>query len=131
MQFSELLDVVRQRWRIIAACVVLAVAAAIAVTLSTTPVYEARARIYLSAEQASSRSSEGGVFVLTSEDLNTYVSILDTPAVLEPLREELGMDPGHPITVSAQTSGSTSIRRTETATAIPKRPTGAPWRRCG
>ncbi|MCT2293057.1 polysaccharide biosynthesis tyrosine autokinase [Janibacter hoylei] len=109
MQFSELLDVVRQRWRIIAACVVLAVAAAIAVTLSTTPVYEARARIYLSAEQASSRSSEGGVFVLTSEDLNTYVSILDTPAVLEPLREELGMDPGHPITVSAQTSGSTSI----------------------
>ncbi|QNF93459.1 polysaccharide biosynthesis tyrosine autokinase [Janibacter sp. YB324] len=109
MQFSELLGVVRQRWRLIAACVVLAVAAAIAVTLTTTPVYEARARIYLSAEQTSNSSSEGGVFVLTSEDLDTYVSILDTPAVLEPLREELGLEPGHPITVSAQTSGSTSI----------------------
>ena len=108
MQFSELLGVIRQRWRLIAACVVLAVAAAVAVTLTTTPVYEARARIYLSAEQTSGRSS-GSVFVLTSDDLDTYVSILDTPAVLDPLREELGLEPGHPIQVSAETSGSTSI----------------------
>ncbi|WP_306512349.1 polysaccharide biosynthesis tyrosine autokinase [Janibacter hoylei] len=109
MQLSELLAVIRQRGKLIVACVVLAVAAAVAVTLTTTPVYEARARIYLSAEKASSGSSEGGVFVLTSEDLETYVSILETPAVLEPLREELGMEPGHPIQVSAETSGTTSI----------------------
>lgn len=108
MQLSELLGVIRQRWRLIAACVVLAVAAAVAVTLTTTPVYEARARIYLSAEQTSGRSS-GSVFVLTSDDLDTYVSILDTPAVLDPLREELGLEPGHPIQVSAETSGRTSI----------------------
>ena len=108
MQFSELMGVIRQRWRLIAACVVLAVAAAVAVTLTTTPVYEARARIYLSAEETSGQSA-GGVFVLTAEDLDTYVSILDTPAVLDPLREELGLEPGHPITVSAETSGTTSI----------------------
>lgn len=108
MQFSELLGVIRQRWRLIVACVVLAVAAAVAVTLTTTPVYEARARIYMSAERTSG-SSNGSVFVLTSEDLDTYVSILDTPAVLGPLRKELGLEPGHPIQVSAQTSGSTSI----------------------
>ena len=108
MQLSEWLGVIRQRWRLIVICVVLAVLAAIALTLTTTPVYEARARIYLSAEQQSGKSS-GGVFVLTSEDLDTYVSILDTPAVLDPLREELGLEPGHPITVSAETSGTTSI----------------------
>ncbi|UTT65370.1 polysaccharide biosynthesis tyrosine autokinase [Janibacter sp. CX7] len=108
MQFSELLGVIRQRWRLIVACVVLAVAAAVAVTLTTTPVYEAQARIYMSAERTSG-SSNGSVFVLTSEDLDTYVSILDTPAVLGPLRRELGLEPGHPIQVSAQTSGSTSI----------------------
>ncbi|WP_306514502.1 Wzz/FepE/Etk N-terminal domain-containing protein, partial [Janibacter hoylei] len=108
MQLSELLGVIRQRWRLILVCVGLAVVAAIAVTLTTTPVYEARARIYLSAEQTSGKS-EGGVFVLTAEDLDTYVSILDTPAVLDPLREELGLEPGHPITVSAETSGTTSI----------------------
>ena len=108
MQFTELLGVIRQRWRLIVACAVLAVAAAVAVTLTTTPVYEARARIYMSAERTSG-SSNGSVFVLTSEDLDTYVSILDTPAVLGPLRKELGLEPGHPIQVSAQTSGSTSI----------------------
>ncbi|QOK22033.1 polysaccharide biosynthesis tyrosine autokinase [Janibacter indicus] len=109
MQLSELLGVIRQRWRLIVICVVLAVLAAIALTLTTTPVYEARARIYLSAEKQSGNSTEGGVFVLTAEDLDTYVSILDTPAVLDPLREELGLEPGHPITVSAETSGTTSI----------------------
>jgi capsular exopolysaccharide synthesis family protein len=108
VQFSELLAVIRQRWRLIVACVVLAVAAAVAVTLTTTPVYEARARIYLSAERTSG-SSSGNIFVLTSEDLDTYVSILDTPAVLDPLRKELDLEPGHPIQVSARTSGSTSI----------------------
>ena len=108
MQFSELLGVIRQRWRLIVACVALAVAAAAAVTLTTTPVYEARARIYMSAEHTSG-SANGGVFVLTPEDLDTYVSILDTPAVLDPLRKELGLEPGHPIQVSAQTSGTTSI----------------------
>lgn len=110
MQFSEFLNVLRARWRLIAACVVLAVLAAVAVTFFTTPVYEARARIYLSAEgRGAGEQSGGGVFVLTSEDLDTYVSILNTPAVLGPLRKELGLEPGHPIDVRADVTGSTSI----------------------
>lgn len=111
MQFSEFLGVLRARWKIIVSCVVLAVLAAAAFTLATTPVYEANARIYLSAERASGSASDsrGGVFVLTNEDLDTYVSILNTPAVLQPLREELGMAPGHPVSVRAEIAGSTSI----------------------
>lgn len=110
MQFSEFLNVLRARWRLIAACVVLAVLAATALTLLTTPVYEAKARIYLSAEgRGEGEQSGGGVFVLTSDDLDTYVSILNTPAVLDPLREELDLAPGHPINVSAEVTGSTSI----------------------
>lgn len=110
MQFSEFLNVLRVRWGFIAGCVVIAVLAAVAVTFLTTPVYEARARIYLSAERDSSGSNpSGGLFVLTSDDLETYVSILDTPAVLGPLRKKLGMEPGQPISVSAQVTGSTSI----------------------
>ena len=90
MQLSELLAVIRQRWKLIVACILLAAAAAAAVTLTTTPVYEAHARIYLSAEKTSGEST-GSVFAITSDDLDTYVSILDTPAVLNPLREELGL----------------------------------------
>ena len=109
MQFSEFVGVLRRRWLIIVTCVVLAVLAAVAVTLLATPVYTAQARIYLSAENDSSKRGAQGVFVLTSEDLDTYVSILNTPAVLGPLREELGMSPDEPIDVEAQVTGSTSI----------------------
>ncbi|MGE9781589.1 polysaccharide biosynthesis tyrosine autokinase [Janibacter sp. G368] len=108
MQFSELVAVLRRRWKLIVACVVLAVAAAGAVTLTTTPVYEAQARIYLSAEN-SGREAGDGVFVLTKDDLDTYVSIMDTPAVLNPLRKELGMPKGHPVDVGATVPGNTSI----------------------
>lgn len=108
MQLSEFLGVLRTRWAIVAACVVLAVLAAVAATLLTTPVYEASARIYLSTENPDD-AAQGGVFALTSDDLETYVSILDTSAVLEPLREELDMEPGDPISVQASVTGSTSI----------------------
>ena len=108
MQLTDFVAVMRTRWKIIVACVVLAVLAATAYTMLTPPVYTAQARVYLSAEN-SAKSSQQGVFVLTSDDLDTYVSILDTQAVLDPLRKELGMDPGHPIDVSATVPGNTSI----------------------
>lgn len=120
MQFSEFLSVIRERWKLITACVVLAVLAATALTLLTTPVYEARARIYLSAEGRGGGDAPGGIFVLSSEDLDTYVSILNTPAVLSPLREELGMPPGHPINVSADVTGSTSILNITASSSDPK-----------
>lgn len=108
MQLSEFLGVLRTRWQVIAGCVVVAVIAAVVVTVLTPPVYTASARIYLSAENADSGSGQG-VVVLTSDDLDTYVSILDTQAVLDPLREELGMSSGQPVDVDAQVTGSTSI----------------------
>lgn len=122
MQFSEFLNVLRARWKLITACVVLAVLAATALTLLTTPVYEARARIYLSAEGRGGDAAKttGNVFVLTSDDLDTYVSILNTPAVLGPLRKELGLDPGHPINVRADVTGSTSILNVTARSADPK-----------
>ena len=110
MQLSEFLSVLRLRWKLIAAAVLLAVMAAAALTFTTTPVYQASARIYLSAERASTEANPGGgLFVLTNDDLETYVSILDTPAVLDPLRRELGMAPGHPVSASASVTGNTSI----------------------
>ena len=109
MQLRELLAILAARWKIVLASILLCVAAAAAVTAMTEPVYTAQARIYLSAEQDTTKDSSKGVFVLTNDDLDTYVSILETPAVLDPLRKELGMEPGHPIDVSAGTTGNTSI----------------------
>ncbi|WP_427383672.1 polysaccharide biosynthesis tyrosine autokinase [Janibacter sp. G56] len=109
MQFREFLNVLKTRWRVIAASVLLAVLAATVLTILTKPVYTAQARIYLSAENDSSKSEGNGVFVLTTKDLDTYVSILNTPAVLDPLRKELGMPEGHPIDVQAGVTDATSI----------------------
>ncbi|MGN7259920.1 polysaccharide biosynthesis tyrosine autokinase [Janibacter anophelis] len=122
MQLSEFVGALRARWRLIVVCVVLAVAAAALLTVTTAPVYEARARIYLSAERSASGDSEqqAGVFVLTKDDLETYVSILNTPAVLDPLREELGLAPGHPIDVRAEVTGSTSILNVTARAADPQ-----------
>lgn len=108
MQVSEFVTVLRVRWKIIVACVVLAVIAAAAYTALSTPVYTAQARVYLSAE-GSARSDGPGVYVLTNEDLDTYVSILDTEAVLDPLRQELDMDADAPVDVTATVPGNTSI----------------------
>ncbi|WP_435199857.1 polysaccharide biosynthesis tyrosine autokinase [Janibacter sp. GS2] len=105
---SEFLTVLRGRWKILVTCGVLSVLAAVVFTAVTPPVYTAQARVYLSAEKDTKAEGEG-VFVLTSEDLDTYVSLLDTPAVLDPLREELGMSPDAPVDVRATVSGNTSI----------------------
>lgn len=108
MQFRKFLSVLAGRWKSIALVTVIVLAAAAAVTALATPVYTGQAKVYLSAE-ANSSSSESGTYVLTADDLNTYVSIVNTPAVLDPLREELGFEPGHPIDVTAEIAGTTSI----------------------
>lgn len=110
VQFRELLTVLVSRWRIIASVLLLCLGAAAVATLFTEPVYTATARIYLSAERDSSSEpgQASGIYVLTSEDLDTYVSILDTPAVMDPIREDLGLT-GVPVSVSASTTGNTSI----------------------
>ncbi|SMC50470.1 polysaccharide biosynthesis tyrosine autokinase [Janibacter indicus] len=107
MRFTEFVSVVTSRWRIIVACVVVAMAVAGVTTYLTTPVYTAQATVYLSVEPVQGRGD--GTVVLTTSDLETYQSILGTPAVLDPLRKDLGMVEGHPIDVEASVSSSTSI----------------------
>ncbi|WP_434966155.1 polysaccharide biosynthesis tyrosine autokinase [Janibacter indicus] len=121
MQLGDFVSVLRTRWRIVVGCVVLAVLAAVAVTVLSTPVYEASARVYLSAKNTSTDGSgQQGRVVLTNEDLDTYVSILDTPAVLDPLREELGLKSGTPIDVEATVPGNTSILNITARSADPQ-----------
>lgn len=107
MRFADFLSVVTSRWRVIVVCIVVAVAAAGVLTYLATPVYTAQARTYLTTEPLEGR--DDGSVVLTASDLETYQSILNTPAVLDPLRKELGMDEGHPVDVEAAVSPSTSI----------------------
>ena len=106
MSLREFLLVLRSRWKVVVACTLLVVAATTAVVLTQTPEYTASARFFLAAKGGDkSVEKTGGTYVVTTDDLNTYVAVLGSPAVMEPLREKLGLAPGTPVDVTA------SVRR--------------------
>ena len=110
MRFRDFLVVLRVRWKTILSSVLLVIGATAAATLSITPTYTATARVFLSSQGSTSQGKgNGGVYVITVQDLNTYVEVLRSPAVLEPLRETLGLPPGAPIDVSASVAPTASV----------------------
>lgn len=101
MQFRDFLKILLKRWKIVLASFLLVVTGTAWFTLSMTPVYEANARVFLS-------TSSGG-YVISQQDLNTYLELLQSPVVLDPLREEVGIEPGTPFSVSGATSADTNV----------------------
>ncbi len=106
MQFRDFLEILLKRWKLIVASVLLVVGATVWYTMQLDPVYETRARIFLSTEN---RDGEAGPYVITRQDLNTYIELLGSPVVMEPLREELGIEPGTAVSVTGVVSEETNI----------------------
>jgi polysaccharide biosynthesis transport protein len=121
MSLRDVLLVLRSRWQIVAAATLLVLMAAAVVLASTTPVYEANAKFYLAAQDTTRGSESQGTYVVTTTDLNTYVAVLQSPAVMEPLREELGLPPRTPIDVSAEVEGDASILSVTARSEDPQR----------
>ena len=110
MQFREFLVVLRARWRMVAACTLIVLGAVAAYTLTQTPTYTASARVYFSATGGTQEKQiQQGTFVITSQDLNTYIEVMHSPSVLEPLRVELGLPPGAPLNISASVPPQASV----------------------
>ena len=111
MQFREFLAVLRARWRTVAACALLVLGATAAYTLTLVPTYTASARVYFSATGGTTQQgrTSGGAYIITSQDLNTYVEVLRSPSVLEPLRVSLGLPPNTPVNVSASVPPTASV----------------------
>ena len=110
MQLRDFLLILRARWMTIATCILVVLGATAAVTMTITPVYTAQARVFLSAQATDPQASkETGTYVITQKDLTTYIELLSSPAVLDPLRERLGLTPGTPVDVSADVAEGASI----------------------
>lgn len=124
MQFRDFLVVLRARWRTVAACSLLVLGAATAYTLTLTPTYTATARVYFSASGGDSPQAQPnrGTYVLTPQDLNTYVEVLPSPAVLDPLRQTLRLPASAPVNVSASVPPTASVLD---ITAVDGSPEGA------
>ena len=109
MSLRDFLLILRTRWKVIVATTLVVLAATAAVLWTVTPTYTAQARFYLAAKDTSKTPDNKGTYVVTTADLSTYVAVLGSPAVMDPLREHLGLPPGTPLDVSAEVSGQSSI----------------------
>lgn len=101
MQVREFLAILAKRWVLIASCVLLVVAAAAVATMRITPVYESRTRIFLSA------GARG--YVISSADLGTYIELMRSPVVQDPIRAKLDIAPGTPLDISGSVAEKAPI----------------------
>jgi len=106
VQIHELLAILRTRWRIIVATILVVVSVAAAITLRTPPTYEAYTRVYLSAQ-----GDEGSVnlYQMPSAELSTILEVAQSPVVLTPVREQLGLNPGEILSVRAAAETGTPL----------------------
>ena len=117
MTFREFLSVLGARWRIVAVSLLAVVAATAVQTMLTPAVYTSSAKIYLRATQPASASTNNEVttYAVSAADLATYLDVLTSPSVLDPLRARLALPPGAPLSLSGEVS-QTSNMMTITAT---------------
>ncbi|SDB79862.1 capsular exopolysaccharide family [Raineyella antarctica] len=110
MQLRDFLAIIRARWITIVLTLLLVLAATVVTTLRIPPTYQASARVFLAASSSPKTSANaGGGYLLTSADLNTYVELLNSPVVLDPLRKTLGVSPSTPLVVTAVVSQSSPV----------------------
>jgi len=91
MELSDYIRILRKNWLMIIAVTVLGIAVALVFTLTRTPIYESQSTVFVSTQGGSTTAElqQGSSF--TQARINTYVGLVDTPAVLNPVISELGL----------------------------------------
>ncbi|MGH3330493.1 MAG: polysaccharide biosynthesis tyrosine autokinase [Nocardioidaceae bacterium] len=83
--------IARRRWKLIAGCLVVAVAAAALVTFQTTPQYSSSARLFVSTSQTSSDAAyQGSLF--SAQRVTSYADLASGQELSRRVIEELGLD---------------------------------------
>jgi capsular exopolysaccharide synthesis family protein len=95
VDLRDYLRLLRRRWRQITLCVVLAVAAATAVSYAASPMYAATSQVFVSTTTAaagdnSSGLNQGGQFA--QQRVKSYADIVNSPMVLAPVIKDLGLN---------------------------------------
>jgi capsular exopolysaccharide synthesis family protein len=92
VNLHDYLLVLRKRWRIVGGVTMLCLSAAVLATLAASPVYEARAQLFVSTAGSADASSllQGSDF--TQQRVKSYADIVTSPQVLEPVVKRLGLE---------------------------------------
>jgi len=91
MELSDYIRILRKNWLVIVTLTLLGLGVATAFTLTRTPTYESSSTIFVSTQGGSTTAElqQGSNF--TQARINTYVGLVTTPAVLDPVIASLGL----------------------------------------
>ncbi len=91
MEVPDLLRVIRKRWRIIAAAVLLALAAAGLVTVASPAQYRSTSQLFVSTKSGGTTSDLAAGITFSQRQVKTYADLVTTPTVLGPVIRQLGL----------------------------------------
>ncbi|MDQ1083855.1 MULTISPECIES: polysaccharide biosynthesis tyrosine autokinase [Microbacterium] len=111
MELSDYIRILRKNWLMMVVLTLLGVGAATAYTLTRTPVYESQSTVFVSTQGGSTTAElqQGSSF--TQARINTYVGLVDTPAVLDPVIANLGLADSAE-TLAARVTASAALNST-------------------
>ncbi|GEB46102.1 chromosome partitioning protein [Microbacterium testaceum] len=91
MELSDYIRLLRKNWLMIVALTTVGLAAATVFTLTRVPAYESSSTVFVSTQGGGTTAElqQGSSF--TQARINTYVGLVGTPAVLDPVISDLGL----------------------------------------
>jgi len=106
LTLHDYLTILRRSWPVILIATIVGTLIALGLSLAMTPVYQATSQLFVSVKSAGAAGDAytGGLFV--QQRVKSYVDVVDSPAVLEPVIEELGLDSTY-IGLASQVSATT------------------------
>ncbi|MCS5716770.1 polysaccharide biosynthesis tyrosine autokinase [Herbiconiux sp. CPCC 205763] len=92
MEFRDYVRALRKGWVFIVVLTLLGIAIAALLSILKTPEYEATAKVFVSVQSTGSISdlTQGGSFL--QNQVKSYADIVNTPIVLQPVIDSLGLD---------------------------------------
>ena len=93
MELREYLLILRKYWALVVVTTVLGIAAALGLSWLATPEYQSKTQLYVSVRSDGGNTGDlvqGASY--SRQIVNSYVSVVSSSAVLDPVVEELGLD---------------------------------------
>ncbi len=92
MELSDYIRILRKNWLIIVVLTLVGIGIAAVFSLTRTPLYDAESKVAISTQSGSSigELQQGSNF--SEARVNTYVNLITTPIVIDPVIEALGLD---------------------------------------
>lgn len=91
MELRDYLDILRRRWVSGTIVALVVIAAACALTLTTTPKYTSTTRIFFAVQGTDSATELAQGSTFTEQQMSSYAQVATTPLVLDPVIKKLGL----------------------------------------